>query len=110
MNKRALPPSSPDRAATGVRALILLALAVFFPTVLVRNGSDNAYIFFPLAGIALFILSLPFIAATIAPAGLVRIILARFGVSFVRVVGGLCCVTLVIFVIQIIAQHGNRTV
>jgi len=103
-------PRIPSRAATGIRALVLLALALFFPAVLVRNGSDNAYIFFPLAGIALLLLSLPFAVATVLPGGRVQGYVAHAGVILVWVVGGLCCLMLVLSVIPAATQYDTHTV
>jgi len=100
----------PSRMAAGARALVLLALAVFFPVVLVRNWSDNAYLLFPLVGIALFLLSLPFAVAAAIPALPVRRTVARIGVILVRVIGGLCCVLLCIALVPAATQYSTHAV
>ncbi|MDQ6832046.1 MAG: hypothetical protein M3008_01500 [Chloroflexota bacterium] len=100
----------PSCAALGLRALALLALAVFFPAVLVRNWSDNAYIFFPLVGIALLLLSVPFAIAALLPAGRTRRVVASVGIALVRVIGGFCCVVLMLSVIPAATQYYTRTV
>jgi hypothetical protein len=100
----------PSRTAVGACALVLLALAVFFPVVLVRNWSDNAYLLFPIVGIALFLLSLPFAVAAAIPAMPVRRIVARIGVILVRVVGGLCCVLLCFALVPAATQYSTYAV
>lgn len=112
MDERAatLPFGMPSRAATGIRAVVLMGLALFFPAVLVRNWSDNAYIFFPLAGVALFLLSLPFAIATLLPGGRTREYVARAGVVLVWIVGGLCCLVLLRSVIPAATQYETSTV
>jgi len=100
----------PSRAALGVRAVVLLTLAAFFPTALVRNWSDNAYIFFPLAGMALFLLSLPFAIAALLPERAARRIVARVGVILVWSIGGFCCVVLLLSIIPATTHYYTRTV
>ena len=93
-----------------MRAVVLLALAAFFPTVLVRNWSDNAYIFFPLVGMALVFLSLPFVIAVLLPKPAARGIVARTGVVLVRSVGGFCCVVLLLSIIPAATHYYTLTV
>lgn len=100
----------PSRTAMGVRAVVLLALAAFFPTVLVRNGSDNAYIFFPLVSMALVILSLPFAIAGLLPERAARGIVARAGIILVWSVGGFCCVVLLLSIIPAVTHSYTGSV
>jgi hypothetical protein len=103
-------PPPPSRAALALRALALLALAVLFPTVLVRNWSDNAYLLLPLAGIALGLLSVPFAIAALLPAGRARAVVAAVGIGLVWVIGGLCCLVLALALIPAATQYATRTV
>lgn len=100
----------PSRRAVGIRVLVLLVLAIFFPAVLVRDWSDNAYLIFPLVGVALFLLSLPFAVAAIVPSVRVRDALARIGVTLVWIVGGICCVLLALSLIPAATQYRTYTV
>jgi len=93
-----------------MRAVVLLALAAFFPKALVRNWSDNAYIFFPLAGMALVFLSLPFAIAALLPERAARGIVARVGVVLVWSIGGFCCIVLLLSIIPAATQYYTRTV
>jgi hypothetical protein len=100
----------PSRAAVGIRALVLLMLAVFFPTVLVRDWSDNAYLVFPLVGVVLFLLSLPFVVAALIPAAQARATVTRVGVILVWIGGGICCLLLAFSLIPAATQYQTRTV
>ncbi len=102
-------PRVPSRGALGLRALILLALALLFP-LLVRNWSDNAYIFFPLAALAFFALSLPFAVAMLLPEGTARGVAAGIAVALVWGIGGLCCVVLALSLIPAATQYYTSAV
>lgn len=99
----------PSRAALGMRALVLLALALVFP-LLVRNWSDNAYIFFPLAAVAFFVLSIPFAVAMLLPEGTPRIVGAGIAVALVWIIGGLCIVVLALSLIPAATQYRTNDV
>lgn len=101
-------PQLPSRRALGARALVLLALALLFP-LLVRNWSDNAYIFFPLAAVAFFLLSLPFGVAMLLR-GRARVIGAAIAVALVWIIGGLSIVILALSLIPAATQYRTNDV
>ncbi len=95
---------APSRIALVLRAALILAVAVLFMIVLVRNGSDNAYIFFPLAGFALSVLAVPFVVAALLPAQARRVV-APFAVGAVRAVGGCGVAVLLVSLIPAATQY-----
>jgi hypothetical protein len=109
-SQREQPASVPSRRAVGIRALVLLALAMFFPTALVRNWSDNAYLLLPLTGVALLFLSLPFMLAAALPDGAGRRVAAWVGVVLVWSIGGLCCLLLALALIPAATQYATAAV
>lgn len=102
-------PRVPSRGALGLRALVLLALALAFP-LLVRNWSDNAYIFFPLAAVTLYVLSIPFAVAMLLPEGTARGVVAGIAVALVWGIGGLCCIVLTLSLIPAGTQYRTSAV
>ncbi len=72
--------SHASRALARGSAAILVVLAIVLRTVLVRNQSDNAYLWIAIVGMALLVPAVPFALAAMLPRGAAMIWLMRVGI------------------------------
>ena len=79
--------AEPSRSLLGGTATALIALGVFFVTVLLADSGDNAYLYLAFSGGGLVAAGLPFALAALLPPGAARRLVTRVALGLVAVVG-----------------------
>ena len=80
-------------------------LGLFFTTVLVADGGDNAYAYLAAVGGALIVAAVPFVVAALLPAGSGRRVLTGITLGLLAVIGVLSLALLILSVVIIPSQN-----
>ena len=97
--------SQPSRLLLGGTAATLIALGVFFITVLVADGGDNAYLYLAFSGGAFVVSGLPFALAALLPPGGARRLATRLSFGLLALIGILALLLLLLAVVVIPTQN-----